>query len=282
VVSLPPILVVLMVSGMRNKRPFPPAPPPPATKVETPPKPEIIAPKPVEKTAPKTKKDAPVEVTIEPEQQKSAPKKSAENPPPSLSMPAFPWPPPQPSTRVVVPRAAFEECKNFGELSSSLDQALTQTGYVEKSYYAVPGGIGIVTRLERIYPDGRPFERSGRWLTENTYLQKFSLASYLRALFTASEGYYRVIVFIVTDVPFASGDGTMTSREATSLLARGFNTLPGLVSTQSLPADYVCTSLIYEFRREQGKDPAQLLPGQLDAKTHLVASGLWTALRLNP
>lgn len=195
-------------------------------------------------------------------------------------LPRFPWPPPQPSARLVVPRSAFRSCKNFGELSESLDEALTKTGYVERSYYAVPGGIGIVTRLERIYRDGRPYERSGRWLTEDEYLQALSLTSYLRALFTVSEGYYRVVVFAVTDVPFGSSEGSMTSEEANTLLARGFNTLPEDVAAEALPKSFVCTCIIYEFRREQGKNPVQLLPGRLDAKTHLVASGLWVAFGL--
>ena len=144
----------------------------------------------------------------------------------------------------------------------------------------MPGGIGIVTRLERIYRDGRSYEPSGRWQVEDTYLQTLSLTSYLRALFTASEGYYRVVVFTVTNIPFGSGERSMTSVEANTLLARGFNTLPENVAAEVLPASYACTCLIYEFQRDQGKSPVQLLPGRLDAKTHLAASGLWVAFGL--
>jgi hypothetical protein len=204
------------------------------------------------------------------------------SPGPPIAMPLFPWPPPRPSTRVLIPRAVFIKYGTFGQLSSAMDEALARTGYAERSYYAVPGGIGIITRLEHIYQDGRPFESSARWLFDDSYLQSFSLRSYLGALFTAREGYYRVIVFTVTDVPFGSGDGSLTSEQAASLLARGYNTLPEDVAARELPAQYACTSLVYEFLREQGKDPTQLVPGHLDAKAHLVASGLWATLESLP
>jgi hypothetical protein len=141
------------------------------------------------------------------------------SPAPPITMPLFPWPPSRPSTRVVIPRSVFVAYKTLGQLSYAIDQALAHTGYAERSYYAVPGGVGIITRLEHIYQDGHPFEGSTRWLLDDSSLQSFSLRSYLRALFTAREGYYRVIVFTVTDVPFGSGDGSMTSEQAASLWA---------------------------------------------------------------
>jgi hypothetical protein len=197
-------------------------------------------------------------------------------------LPALPWPPPQPSTRTVIPPSAFASAKDFGELSSRLDAALQQSGYVEKSYYSVPGGIGIVTRLERIYSDGRPFGPQSRWQIDDSSLEDRSFMSYVKALFGASEGYYRVIVLIVTGIPFGSSEPSMTPAKADTILARGYNKLPEGVSKQPLPSDYACTALVYEFLREQGKDPAPLLPSRLTARAHLIASGFWTALGMQP
>jgi len=196
---------------------------------------------------------------------------------PADSLPTFPWPPPEPSARLVIPGSAFRGNKTFGELSASFDEALTKTGHVERSYYAVPGGIGIVTRLERIQRDGSPSEGSNRWQFEDAYLQTLSPTSYLARLFTVSEGYYRVVVFAVTDMPFGSAEKPLTPVKANTLLARGFNTLPENVAAKTLPTGFVCTCLIYEFLRERGKAAVQLFPGRLDAKRHLVASGLWVA-----
>ena len=113
-------------------------------------------------------------------------------------------------------------------------------------------------------------------------LEDRSIKSYVKALFGASEGYYRVIIFVVTDIPFGSSEPSMTPAKADTLVARGFDKLPEEVYKQSLPHNFACTALIYEFVREQGKDPTPLNPSRLPAKTHLVASGFWTALGIQP
>jgi hypothetical protein len=206
---------------------------------------------------------------------KSTPSGPRESPPP-----AFPWYPPIPSARIVVPKSAFKGAGTFGALFSHLDQAFDNTGYVEKSYFSVPGGLAVVTRMERIYADGRPESLPTRWELEQYGPPRLSLTEYLQALFTANPGYYRVIVFVVTDHPFGAGEHSVSSDQATSWLATGFNALPEEWQAKLLPNNYTCTALIYEFLLKNGGHPAELVPSNLDAKTHLVKSGLWAALHL--
>lgn len=200
-------------------------------------------------------------------------------PPPPEVLPRFPWPPPIPSARLSLPLDANPNNPTFGNLSFILDAALKKTGYFEKSYFSVPGGIAIVTRMERIYQDGTPVP-VGRWSVEQPTVPRLSLSEYLRALFTASPGYYRMIVFVITDKPFGATNETISASTANRWLADGFNILPEDVLLKPLPPHFAFTALVYEFRREQGGKPYELEPSDLDARTHLTKCGLWAALHL--
>jgi hypothetical protein len=185
-----------------------------------------------------------------------------------------------PAVDAIAQREGLEKPQEFG-FNFHSDPSMALLGWTVKAPTARRAAGGLLDFVLRFrFFHALPLHV--RRIIGAAALERHDVIDYLRALFTASEGYYRVIVFTVTDVPFGSGDGSMTSERATSLLARGFNPLPQDVSARPLPANYALTGLVYEFQREQGKDPVQLLPSHLDAKTHLVASGLWAALGLNP
>jgi hypothetical protein len=199
---------------------------------------------------------------------------------PPEKLPELPWPPMAASARIVLPTTPFRDAGNFGQFCAVLTGALERCGYVEESYYSVPGGLALITRMEQTTRDARPAQGSERWSVDTHALTSLSLSDYLKALFLANTGYYRVIIFVVTDVPFGASKGALTSGEAQSLLTYGYNSLPPSVSEAPLPVNYACTALIYEFEKPEGKSPEAIVPGHLDAKTHLVKSGLWAALHL--
>lgn len=197
---------------------------------------------------------------------------------PSRPRPTFPWPPPTPSARLVVPRQVFSKSKTLGQAVSHLENALSNSGYVERSYFLVPGGIAVVTRLEHIHRDGTPFSDPNRWLFDDDYRQSLSIAEYLRRLFAADEGYYRIVVFVLTDEAFGAQSRSITEGEATLWLSQGLNVLPPDLVQQPLSENKDCTALIYEFQKLHGGDPHLLIPSSLGAKQHLVASGLYPLL----
>jgi hypothetical protein len=159
-----------------------------------------------------------------------------------------------------------------------LTAALAQNGYAEKSYFGVPGGFALATQLERIQASGVSMSVPARWAVAATGLgTRFSLGDYLRALFTADPGYYRVIVFVVTPVPFAQSEKTVTAGEAEQWLRSGLNMLPQSIAQQPYASGVATTALIYEFERT-ASDSNVLLPSPVAAQGHLVQSGLWKAL----
>ncbi len=207
------------------------------------------------------------------------------SPLPSSQLPAFPWPPPKASAEEVLPSSLFEatHVNTLGDIAGVLSAGLDQTGYVERSYYSVPYGFSLVTRLEQMYPDGRPKPPPGRFSVLPVPLTRFTLKDYLRALFKANPGYYRLIVFVTTSQPFSQSPAPPPESWPKTLLSRGSNTLTQEIAEELATTDTRCTALIYEFSnppKGAGSGPVSVDPSDLDAKTHLQQSGLWNALHL--
>ena len=84
-------------------------------------------------------------------------------PPPASEAPArspsFPWPPPKASASSKVPDNFLRETETkqiLHDIDRRLALALDKAGYFEKSYFSVPDGFALVTRLEQINADGTP------------------------------------------------------------------------------------------------------------------------------
>ena len=204
-------------------------------------------------------------------------------PAPTDELPKFPWPPPKSSARVNIP-SKFLEGLNTKQLSledvnSILTSSLNKVGYTELSYYAVPDGFALVTRLEQIYPDGTPKENSERWRVQVGRIESFSLEGYLKALFTANPGYFRIIVFIVTPSPFYQIDTEVDREEATGWLPKGMDRLPPKIGAMEYSKEYKCTALIYEFEhpRHSKTKPIVKIPGRLTAQAHLTKAKIFSS-----
>src|SRR3546814_19896976 len=94
----------------------------------------------------------------------------------------------------------------------------------------------------------------------------FSLRDYFSALFSAPEGHYRVIVFVVSDKPFATSRGAASREHAAPWLQGGLNLLPAAIANLPVSANHACTALIYQFPKQgfQG-EAASVLDGAPEA-----------------
>lgn len=178
-------------------------------------------------------------------------------------IPAFPWPPPQATVRTVLDRnATFGTATDLGGVADRLSGALRVAGYESPAFYSAPGGYAMVARLEQIEADGTPKPVPMRWSAALPQHGVFDLGDYFRALFSAPEGHYRVIVFIVSDRPFNTSDAAASREQAAAWLHGGLNLLPAAIAGQPLNPRHACTALIYQFRKVgfQG-DPTTVLDG---------------------
>jgi caspase domain-containing protein len=198
-----------------------------------------------------------------------------------LRMPDFPWPPPAPSALYVMPRELLVGPGDVGEpelrdLMSRLERALEQAGYYERSYYAVPGGIAMVTRMERILRDGTP-DAARRWLDVEADTT-FTLSRYLKGLLFDDRGLYRLIVFVISPTPFSATGPQLGLNEAKSILPRGFNTIPPSNRDVKFTLAHSCSVLIYEFSKEKEREPHLVPQSALPARIHLEKANVWSAI----
>lgn len=193
--------------------------------------------------------------------------------------PAFPWPPPKPTTSTVLDRAWLpRNAQTLGAAAGRLEQALIATGFLEHSYYSVPGGFALVTRLEQIRADGALKPANERWSTAVPRHKVFNLADYLVALFTAPQGHYRVIVFVVTDRAIVTGAEGASEDEITDWLGEGMNRLPADIANAPFTAAHAASALIYQIRKTDVGTPEINPEGAPPARTQLERAGIVAAL----
>ena len=112
-----------------------------------------------------------------------------------------------------------------------------------------------------------------RWSTDLPAREVFSLADYLKALFSAPEGHYRVIVFIVSDQPFATAAAAPSEAQADAWLHGGLNVLPAAIAGLPLGPGHACTALIYQFHKQGFQGQAtSVLDGAAEAALQLQRS----------
>jgi hypothetical protein len=188
----------------------------------------------------------------------------------TVKAPAFPFPPPSASAQDVMDRSLFGSMGTLGNLNHKINAALQSLGYFEKSYYAVPGGFALVTRLER-RKEGEPvpYEPPLRW-DVNVSSAVRSIKDYLMELFTAPKGFFRVITFIVTDQLIMGDENKKITRDqALAWFKTGTTVLPSDIAQLSLGADYNCTILIYEFEKVENKEATFISSSPFPGKLHL-------------
>jgi hypothetical protein len=215
----------------------------------------------------------------QPVPQKAAPSVSYS----SIDIPIFPWPPPRASARTKIPLDIDERSSaKLQDVARVLEGAFQSAGYGDSSYFAIPEGFAMVSRLEQINADGTPKGDPDRWSTRVRPFTKFTLSAYVRALFVATPGHFRVVVFVVTPVPFNQSNRTVASTEATAWLMEGLDALPSSIGNVKVTVETKLTALIYEFVRQTLDDPVDLqLPSALLGATHLQRSKLAQRLKFS-
>lgn len=196
---------------------------------------------------------------------------------PQTALPEFPWPPPRWSARKDLTDIARHHATTLGGIADNLVTALNNAGYPEYSLYASPGGFALVARLERTDEDGTP-NADFRFLSPREE-EPFDLTEYVSALFFTPEGWYRQIVFIVSDQPFVAAEEAPSVATAERMLGDGATALDAPL--RDLPANDATRvfALVYEFRKGAGpEDVAIITPGRLDGDLHMMRSGIAAAL----
>lgn len=201
----------------------------------------------------------------------------------SPALPPFPWPPPRPTVRDLLDRdllARPAPPSSFGEVAGRLLAALGECGYHDRSFYGVPGGFALATRLEQIEPDGTPRAEPERWSHAVPAPEVFDLGSFFRALFSAPEGHYRVLVFVAREGSVPLGDAEIDRETADAWAIGGDLELPAELAARPWGADHRVTVLIYQFQiTGLHGEPVAHPDGAPPVARQLARTGLVEALR---
>jgi hypothetical protein len=171
---------------------------------------------------------------------------------------------------------------DLANVAVTLESALHAAKYTKWSYSSVPNGFALVCQIEQIKADGSPSPEPARWSTDLPWVGNMTLLEFVRALVNAQPGYYRVIVFIVTDQPWSRTGAKPSGVEASEWLPKGFTWLPDSIGKLPYGSDYRTTVLVYEFRKVSKDASATLLePSLTSADDHLEKAGIsdWLSRR---
>lgn len=196
--------------------------------------------------------------------------------------PDFDWPPPRPTTRSLVPTEylpAPGEGVLLKAVADRLQKALLSRGYQELAWFVIPNGFALVTRLEQITEQGVPAAGNSRWsATPSHPIRRFR--DYLDAMFTAPQGRFRVIAFLVTDLPIPDSNHVPDRELAQGWLSAGSLAPPRAAASTAWTSDHACIAYIYEFTKSSASSkPTAVATSNLTAMAHLQAAGLLDALR---
>jgi hypothetical protein len=163
------------------------------------------------------------------------------------------------------------------DVSEKLVTALQRAGYVEHSFYYAPCGFALVTRLEQIDDGGTPLEGQNRWnINVVAGLRVFSLSEYLRALFLAPMGRYRLVVFVVSPQNFVTAKGVISRDKVLEWLSGGSVSLDEVFRNIKFDDTFRITALIYEFYASgRSEEPRLERPSTLSGDQHLAGAHLW-------
>jgi hypothetical protein len=195
------------------------------------------------------------------------------------NFPEFFLPPPQPSATDEISKSYFTDCKTINDINLKLSSALDKCGYLRKSYFYVANGFALVTQLEKINEDGSLKPENERW-TIDEYNSHFSLRSYLRRLLYANPGFYRCIVFIITDSYYKYSENLATQKQTREWLISGTNRLPVEISKIVINDNYSFNVLIYEFKKNETETESNILiPSSITGRNHLINSKIYDQLK---
>jgi hypothetical protein len=196
-----------------------------------------------------------------------------------VPLPAFDWPPPKSTSRITLDTAwlRLQDPPTLGQVGNLLVRALDDARYPNHSYLGVPNGFALVAQLEQIQPDGTPV-MPNRWDDKLPSMATMGFFDFLKALVVAPTGHYRVIAFIVTDVPWQQNAPRPTDEQAQQWLSTGLNTLPAAVRDMRYTADYQTTALVYQFAKDSA-GPRFVDVSSADTLSHLDKAGLLRTLR---
>jgi hypothetical protein len=163
------------------------------------------------------------------------------------------------------------------DVARRLEGSIAAAGYLEPKYLGAGcNGFAIMLDLEQIQPNGAR-KPGAAGFAPSTAEPGFTLASYLERLFYAPPGYYRQIVFVVSDQGIAATTPAPTPGQLRAIGKDGSAVLPPAYGALPFNWKYKVVALVYEFQKGPTDGDARQIPptGRLSAPQHLKMAKLY-------
>lgn len=192
-------------------------------------------------------------------------------------LPTFPNPPPQPSARYIFNSSRIKNAKSYGDINDIVVNCLNHGGYQDKyNYFLFDEGFAIATDMEQINDDASPKPNNERWLqgSVNKFKETWSLRSYISKLFVSQPGYYRTIVFIISNSLNTFSPNDFNKELFSKYISQGAIDLPPGIKSKSLEKNITVTALIYEFKKSENSLNALLITDAIGGFEQLKRSSI--------
>jgi HEAT repeat protein len=188
------------------------------------------------------------------------------------------WPPPKFSDWYVLPRERLgTDQQTLADIHKRISGALSERDYQGQAIFEIPDGFALVTKVERIYEDGREYPAPDRWT--NVKLSPKTWSEYWGSLWMGRPGHFRLLMFVVTTHKDLQGSNDQLSEnDARGLFLQGSRILPNEIGHVSY-SNHQCHVVVYHFEKKNGVVKV-IYDDPLDAMMHLKKSGLSKQLNL--
>jgi hypothetical protein len=194
----------------------------------------------------------------------------------------FPWPnAPEPSVSALIPPYLLFTSGRAGmtlmDVARRLEGSITGAGYLEPRYLGAGcNGFAIMLDLEHIEADGTR-KRGVAGFTPSSQEPDFNLADYVKRLFYAPPGYYRQIVFVVSEEGMAATIAQPTEGQLRAIAKDGTSALPPSFAAVPYTWKHKVVALVFEYQKGSRNGDARQIPptGRLGATVHLKKAKLY-------
>jgi hypothetical protein len=162
---------------------------------------------------------------------------------------------------------------SLGDVDRQIRARIVARGYDHLRYFAVPGGFGITTQVERFQHNGDP--AAERWVVGKTAAWA-GFMQYLSNLVFGEEGQFRLFAIVVTPEDIRPAAFGPTETDIARWNASGLPYLSRMRAQQSIEPGTRAWLLVYEFKSSHSKGATIQFDqnGGLPFATHARSLGL--------
>ncbi|TMU57469.1 thrombospondin type 3 repeat-containing protein [Flagellimonas algicola] len=206
--------------------------------------------------------------------------------PETRSLKQFPWPPPQYSKRIVLhssytPLEDVNECDNLGCVTKIVTNALDKNDY-EHSFYLISKdgkfkGYAIAALWEEFdKEDGSLIREAETGKSIFTLIKETKEWKNLMSLVMGREGYFRVIVFAITNLNDYTRGKTMSADKVEGLPGGGSPAISAEIESEPFSNRYRIIAYVYAYKIKEPsfKPEDEELYKNLSARKHLKGAQL--------